>query len=561
MAFPFFNRSKKNKNEKRRDSKPKSTTLSFEKLEDRNLLAGISFDSGTGELTVSGGVNDDVGQITNLDASTVRVTLTGFAAQDFATSSVNKVTFIGFGGDDTFTNDTAIEGLLLGSGGNDTLIGGSGIDVINGGSGDDELHGNDGNDHILGGAGADEIFGNLGNDKIIGGDGLNDIEGGDGDDFIFGGADVDTIFGGNGIDQIFGLAGNDILDAGDGGVVGSAGVTQADLILGHGGDDQYSGGSGLNVFWGGDGDDTFTGGDGENRFHGQNGDDTMTGGAGADYLAGALGNDTINGLGGNDYILVDTGDDIVDAGSGHDFVVFKGDQSDYMITGGATLSVNDTRDFMGDDLVTAAESFRFDNGDFAAESQITETITIQPIIVSNNNGSNSSEFFGTAAQEADIKEIMDEIFYQAGVDLIWLGENSWNNTFANVGNTTTRPESDLDTIVADGDSAGVGSSNPLVLDMYFVEVSAGFEDEGENTAYGLAYVSANGSTVSVGDNLLGFQAGRDVVASVMAHELAHNLGLSHVPGSNNLMATSGSSTALTSSQIEVILDSEFTVPV
>ena len=358
------------------------------------------------------------------------------------------------------------------------------------------------------------------------------------------------------------MAGDDILKSGNGGVVGSPGIGQADLILGHDGNDQYIGGDGLNVFWGGNGDDVFIGGDGENRMHGQNGNDTMTGGAGADYLSGALGNDTINGLGGNDYILVDAGDDVVNAGAGNDFVVFKGNQSDYRITGGTTLTVSDNRNFMGDDLVTGAESFRFDNGDFAAQSDIIESITIQPIIVSNTNGTNTAEYFGNASQQADITESIDEIFYQASIDVIWLEENTLNNTFANVGNVATRPTEDIDIVTSIGETAGVAHTDPLVLNMYFVEVAAGFNDQGENVTNGLAYVSANGSTVSVGDNLVDFQAGRDVVAAVMAHEIAHNLGLFHVTSSNNLMSQSGgTSTALTSSQITTILDSEFTRPI
>ena len=560
MAFSFFNWSNNNGNKRR--SKPKSNKLNFEKLEERDLLAGIFFDSAAGEITVSGGSVADVGSIRNLDSSTVRVSLSGYESQDYSTDSVSKVTFIGFGGDDIFTNDTAIESLLLGSGGNDTLIGGSGNDVINGGSGNDQIQGNDGIDRILGGAGDDTISGNNGDDSIIGGNGLNVILGGNGDDFIFGGNDVDDIDGGDGIDQIFGLAGDDILKSGNGGVVGSPGIGQADLILGHDGNDQYIGGDGLNVFWGGNGDDVFIGGDGENRMHGQNGNDTMTGGAGADYLSGALGNDTINGLGGNDYILVDAGDDVVNAGAGNDFVVFKGNQSDYRITGGTTLTVSDNRNFMGDDLVTGAESFRFDNGDFAAQSDIIESITIQPIIVSNTNGTNTAEYFGNASQQADITESIDEIFYQASIDVIWLEENTLNNTFANVGNVATRPTEDIDIVTSIGETAGVAHTDPLVLNMYFVEVSAGFSDQGENVTNGLAYVSANGSTVSVGDNLVDFQAGRDVVAAVMAHEIAHNLGLFHVTSSNNLMSQSGgTSTALTSSQITTILDSEFTRPI
>ena len=46
-----------------------------------------------------------------------------------------------------------------------------------------------------------------------------------------------------------------------------------------------------------------------------------------------------------------------------------------------------------------------------------------------------------------------------------------------------------------------------------------------------------------------------------AHEIAHNLGLGHVGGSNNLLSETGSSTALTNSQISTINNSFLSQPV
>ena len=86
--------------------------------------------------------------------------------------------------------------------------------------------------------------------------------------------------------------------------------------------------------------------------------------------------------------------------------------------------------------------------------------------------------------------------------------------------------------------------------------AAGFGDVGDDSANGLAFVGSSGTTIHVGDNLLGFDAGLTVIARVVAHELAHNLGLDHVTAPANLLDISGSSGQnLTTGQITTILDS------
>ena len=58
-----------------------------------------------------------------------------------------------------------------------------------------------------------------------------------------------------------------------------------------------------------------------------------------------------------------------------------------------------------------------------------------------------------------------------------------------------------------------------------------------------------------GDNLVGFQSGREVVARVAAHEIAHNLGLSHIEDPVNLLDDGDQ---LNGTQVVSILDSGFT---
>lgn len=281
-------------------------SLSYGRLEQRNLLAGVTLDGATGELTIFGDSGNNVATATE-SGSQIRVTTNDAGDHNFASSQVSEIVFIGFAGDDVYVNNTAKPARIFGHSGSDTLTGGSADDLIVGGRGDDVLRGAAGNDTIIGAFGNDEARGGAGDDSLFGSAGLNTLYGDAGNDTIFGGDEVDNIFGNDGADQIFGLGGDDIIDSGAGGVAGSTGFAQADLVLGLDGNDTIRGGGGLDVFWGGEGNDTLIGGNGENRLHGQNGDDTISGGTQADFLRGLAGNDTINGGGGNDYVDLGTG--------------------------------------------------------------------------------------------------------------------------------------------------------------------------------------------------------------------------------------------------------------
>jgi len=104
------------------------------------------------------------------------------------------------GGDDDIQGDS----------GNDIIEGGGGDDTIQGDDGDDELHGGEGNDELQGDSGADILCGDAGNDEINGNSESDRISGGDGDDIIDAGANDDEINGGPGFDMINGGFDNDI---------------------------------------------------------------------------------------------------------------------------------------------------------------------------------------------------------------------------------------------------------------------------------------------------------------------------------------------------------------
>lgn len=187
---------------------------------------------------------------------------------------------------------------------------------------------------------------------------------------------------------------------------------------------------------------------------------------------------------------------------------------------------------------------------------ITQRVTVQPIIVADNNGSNRAEFFGTSAQQSIIEGFIDDIWAQAGIDVDFLPSTTWNSTDAN-NNLSLFP-----TINA-ADAAGVNNSDPNVINMYFVNMMGGGAP-GENSASGVGVVDGNGVRQFVGTNLLDFTGGQEVIASVVAHEIGHNLGLPHIVMADNLMQAAGSSNdgeELNSAQIATALNSGLSVDV
>ena len=561
-------------NSKSRNRKFKSKTrFSYEELESKNLLAGIVL-TAAGDLVVFGGDGNDVGSVTT-SGSTLTANITGVASEDFAVADISTVIFIGLAGNDQFTNSTSIDSELIGNAGNDILNGGSGDDFINGGAGNDTLEGGNGEDFLVGLDGADIIRGGTGGDTILGGDGANELFGESGDDLIFGGTGIDRIFGGDGIDVLVGFEGDDILDTGDGGTPGSPGASEADLAFGLQGNDELAGGTGLNLLYGGDGDDVITGGSGENRLHGQNGDDTLTGGGSADFIAGQNGNDTIDGQAGNDFIIPGQGDDIVSAGSGIDFAVFPFTSSDYSIfEEGGTLGVSGIG--QGFNRLTgfnSSDSFRFtvsadpignsdgvsNDANQAAETAATRSITVRPIVVANNNGTNRATHFGNADQQLEVRLLIDEIYATAGIDIIWEATRNWNNSAANVtgaGNVVTQ----LQNITETGDAANIGSSDPSVIDMYFVSQAPGNASVAALGANGFAFTDFSGIAFRVGETLITTADFRQSLAIIAAHEIGHNLGLSHVSTANNLMNISPTAGNLNSVQIGTVEGSQFASP-
>lgn len=514
--------------------------MSYASCESRHLLAGIFFQESTGEVFIGGDSADDIG-IVSQSGSTVTVTQRGYPTQTFNAADVTKVSFIGQGGDDYFENRTSIPSAAVGQGGNDILIGGSGNDRLNGNAGNDFVRGRAGDDVLVAGNGDDRVDGNEGNDRLLGISGTNLLLGGTGADQIYGGSNRDVVFGGSGDNIIAGGDGDDSLTGG----------VNADLILAGAGNDSANGGAGEDRVVGGNGNDTLLGGSGDDFVAGQNGDDSLNGGQGSDRIVGGSGTDRVALPGDPGFY------EIANAGIG--FIRLTGQRG---VVAGQTETLLSVENLAFDDRVRTAQEVA--EVPDPIPSSAREVVTIQPIIASNANGSNTAEFFGSADQAADIKAQIDRIYAGTGIDIQFLPAKRINNTYINIGNVSasaTRPSNDLIEMVRIGDAGnGPGSSDARVIDMYFVEKVPGFGASSENQTNGLAIESRSGIAVHIGDNLVSFAAGRTVIARLVAHEIGHNLGLEHV-GGTNLMTPSGRSTAITSSQRTTMLASPISRPV
>jgi hypothetical protein len=90
-----------------------------------------------------------------------------------------------------------------GQGGDDTISGGTGNDVLYGLSGQDRISGGQGDDYLEGATGDDQLHGGAGKDILSGGRDSDRVDGGTGDDVIYGGHGRDTIEGGGGRDTAY----------------------------------------------------------------------------------------------------------------------------------------------------------------------------------------------------------------------------------------------------------------------------------------------------------------------------------------------------------------------
>ena len=271
------------------------------------------------------------------------VNLTGSNMADVLAGDSRANDINGLGGDDKIYGGPG--------GGDDTLRGGMGDDMIFGGHGVDKLHGDAGDDMLVGGPGADEFYGGAGSDMfyadnadtIINGwlaDQVDDTDTANIDESMESQVDpmtVDTVsfarledgvtktLGAGGITNVENIIGTDDVDS----LTGEDGVPN--VINGLDGADTLSGGTGtdpgdtvsyedsdkgVTVTVDADGSTSPRGG------HAQ-GDtitnfENATGSNHDDNLNGDEGPNTLKGLAGEDELIGGTGSDIIEGGAGAD---------------------------------------------------------------------------------------------------------------------------------------------------------------------------------------------------------------------------------------------------
>ncbi|MEM6472559.1 MAG: calcium-binding protein [Planctomycetota bacterium] len=186
-----------------------------------NAFGEISYDAINLRASVDGSALDDTLLVHEDPAGGISLTYVSgdngmVHVRHFPAGDVEEVVFHGNDGDDTFQNFSSVASDVYGDQGHDTLIGGSGQDVMRGGEGNDDLFGNGGIDDLRGNRGDDDLFGGDAGDTLEGGRGNDELFGGNGPDRLLGGQGNDELFGEGGRDSLFGDAGSDLLQGDNG---------------------------------------------------------------------------------------------------------------------------------------------------------------------------------------------------------------------------------------------------------------------------------------------------------------------------------------------------------
>ena len=270
---------------------------------------------------------------------------------------------------------------------------------------------------LLGTPGDDTLMGNSGNQSIIGLAGNDLLNTGGGYDYIEGGPGNDTIVIDNPLNTI-----KEKPNQGTDLIISSSGVTipanienvtligaktckvngnsENNILLGNSGDNSFNGFAGNDTIKGGDSKDKLDGFSGDDNLSGDNGNDFITGGSGNDILTGGTGNDILLGDNDNDNLNGDVGNDSLNGGKGSD-ILTGGPGNDQF-----TLGLNGVDQIL-DFLVTGDRIF-------LPKSTFTT--------ISSNKGtgfSNNTEFFIGTSDNAAIASPADIAYNTANGKLFY----------------------------------------------------------------------------------------------------------------------------------------------
>jgi Ca2+-binding RTX toxin-like protein len=297
----------------------------------------------------------------------------------------------GTGGTDTLVN---IEG-VRGSAFNDTLTGGNpdnGIDVHDGKI--EIFMGNGGNDIIDGGDGYDRadytsatsaVTVNLGTG--IASDGLGGTDSLSNIEGVRGSAFNDTLTGSDDgeFESFEGREGNDNID-------GKGGIDRVDY-------DRAKAGVAVNLLTG-TASDGYGGTDklfNIEDVRGSSFNDTITGNAEDNYLQGLAGNDSLQGGAGFDRLSAGTGVDTVDGGADEDTLVLMGNHADYTISRPNDVEVVLVNTITGENItVRGVEMFEFADMPMAYEDVILNTTSNGPDLITGTPDADTIDGLGGA---------------------------------------------------------------------------------------------------------------------------------------------------------------------
>ena len=322
---------------------------------------------------------------------------------------------------------------IIGSGGNDTIIGDS--------SSVNTIMGYDGNDILQGGMNsADVLVGGVGDDTFIASSGGDSIDGSEGNNtLLYNTAAVDAVALSTGvyldlsanriyrdgfltdftqlngfidhIDTIQGSTHNDTI----------YGTSTDNLFYGNGGDDILWGREGADTLYGGSGNDTLDGGENNDILYGESGNNRLIGGSGNDTLYGGSGNDTLEGgegvdlldgsLGGNNTFIGGSGNDTFKAGDDRDVLYYLNSES--------SISVDLT------------------NNTITSDTEGTDTLLSHFEMLMGSNLNDTIDMRGAGAQSTIVANGGNDTIYDAATynDTIF-GGNANDVIYANSGNNS-----------------------------------------------------------------------------------------------------------------------------